>query len=37
MAVEAARWEARELNKRATLTNHLFKRESWTTALRLTE
>jgi hypothetical protein len=39
MAVEAARREASGLNKRATLMKHLHtqKRESWTTALSLTE
>jgi hypothetical protein len=32
MAVEAARRETSGPNKRATLTKHLFKRESWATA-----
>jgi hypothetical protein len=35
MAVEAARQGASEPNKRATLTKHLLKRESWSTALSL--
>ncbi len=37
MAVEPARREASGPNKRATLTKHLLKRESYTTALRLTK
>ncbi len=36
-AVEAARQEASGLNKRATLMEYLFKRESLTTALSLTK
>jgi hypothetical protein len=34
MAVEETSQEAKGLNKRATLTKHQLKRESWTTALR---
>jgi hypothetical protein len=37
MAVKAVRREASGPNKRSTLMKHLVKRESWTTALRLTE
>jgi NADH dehydrogenase/NADH:ubiquinone oxidoreductase subunit G len=35
--VEAARWGAGGLNKRATLTKHFLKKESRKTALSLTE
>jgi hypothetical protein len=37
MTVEKARLGASGQNKRATLTKHLLKRDSWTTALSLIE
>ncbi len=37
MAVEGARQGASGPNKRATLMTYLLKRESWTTALNLTD